>query len=88
MIDIATQLHAIDRQVIRRPGSDGEEVSVLIRRNYDAAIADVWDALTDPDRMKRWFLPITGNLREEAPSNSKATLVAIFSAASDRALSG
>ena len=63
MIDIATQLKAIDREVTRRPGPDGEEVSVRIRRTYDAAIADVWDALTDPDRMKRWFLPVTGDLR-------------------------
>ena len=63
MIDIATQLKAIDREVIRRDGPDGEEVAVLIRRTYDAAIADVWDALTDPDRMKRWFLPVGGDLR-------------------------
>ena len=63
MIDIATQIEAIDREVVRRHGPDGEEVSVRIRRTYDAALADVWDALTDPDRMKRWFLPISGDLR-------------------------
>ena len=63
MIDIATQLKAIDPEVTSRPGPDGEEVSVRIRRTYDAAIADVWDALTDPDRMKRWFLPVSGDLR-------------------------
>jgi uncharacterized protein YndB with AHSA1/START domain len=63
MIDIAAQLKAIDREVTRRDGPDGEEVAVLIRRTYDAAIADVWDALTDPDRMKRWFLPVSGDLR-------------------------
>ena len=62
-MDIATQLEAIDREVTRRPGPHGEEVSVQIRRTYDAAIADVWSALTDPDRMKRWFLPISGDLR-------------------------
>ena len=63
MIDIATQLKAIDREVTRRHGPEGEEVAVRIRRTYDAAIADVWDALTDPDRMKRWFLPVSGDLR-------------------------
>ncbi|HUP17508.1 MAG TPA: SRPBCC family protein [Acidimicrobiia bacterium] len=62
-MDIATQLKAIDREVTRRPGPHGEEVSVLIRRTYDAAIADVWSALTDPNRMRRWFLPIVGDLR-------------------------
>jgi uncharacterized protein YndB with AHSA1/START domain len=64
MIDIAAQLKAIDREVTRRPGPAGEEVCVRIRRAYDAVIEDVWDALTDPDRMKRWFLPVSGDLRE------------------------
>jgi uncharacterized protein YndB with AHSA1/START domain len=63
MIDIATQIKAIDREVTRRHGPDGEEVCVRIRRTYDAVIADVWHALTDPDRMKRWFLPVSGDLR-------------------------
>jgi len=26
-------------------------------------IEDVWDAVTNPDRMKRWFLPVSGDLR-------------------------
>ena len=32
MIDIGAQLDAIDREVTRRLGPDGEEVSVRIRR--------------------------------------------------------
>ena len=65
MIDIANQLNAIHRNVQRQPAGDGagEHVSVLLRRSYDAPAEDVWDALTDPDRMKRWFLPISGDLR-------------------------
>lgn len=63
-MDIASQLEAIDREVTRRPGPQGdEEVCVRIRRTYNAGITDVWDALTDPDRMKRWFLPVSGDLR-------------------------
>ena len=30
---------------------------------YDAPIEDVWDALTDPERIGRWFLPISGDYR-------------------------
>jgi uncharacterized protein YndB with AHSA1/START domain len=63
MIDIQNQIDAIDRDVARRQGSAGEEVAVLISRNYDSAITDVWDALTDPDRVKRWFMPLSGDLR-------------------------
>ncbi len=63
MIDITTEIDAIEREVSRRQGPDGEEVAVLIRRSYDAPNAEVWDALTDPQRMKRWFYPVSGDLR-------------------------
>jgi uncharacterized protein YndB with AHSA1/START domain len=65
MIDIASQLNAIHRQVERQPPADGsgERVSVLMRRSYDAPIGDVWDAVTQPDRIKRWLMPISGELR-------------------------
>jgi uncharacterized protein YndB with AHSA1/START domain len=63
MIDIQSQIDAIDRAVTRRQGSAGEEVAALISRDYDSAIADVWEALTDPDRVKRWFMPLSGDLR-------------------------
>jgi uncharacterized protein YndB with AHSA1/START domain len=65
MIDIASQLNAIHRQVKQLPPADGsgERVSVLLRRGYDAPIGDVWDAVTQPDRIKRWFMPISGDLR-------------------------
>ncbi|GAB2978536.1 SRPBCC domain-containing protein [Saccharothrix stipae] len=61
MIDIADQLKAIHREV--SAGSD-DTIGVLLRRTYDATAADVWDAVTDPDRLKRWFLPVSGDLRE------------------------
>src|SRR5215813_10739048 len=64
MIDIASQLNAIHRKVERLPPTDGfgERISVLLRRGYDAPIGDVWDAVTQPDRIRRWFLPISGEL--------------------------
>jgi uncharacterized protein YndB with AHSA1/START domain len=65
MIDIASQLNAIHRQVEQQLPADGsgEHVSVLLRRGYDAPIDDVWDAVTQPDRIKRWLMPISGELR-------------------------
>ena len=63
MIDITSQIDAIDRTVSRRQGVDGEEIAVLIRRSYDAASDDVWNALTDPERVRRWFYPLSGDLR-------------------------
>lgn len=64
MIDISTQIGAIHREVGSRSAESGEVVSVLLRRGYDQPVEDVWDAVTDPDRIKRWFMPISGDLRE------------------------
>jgi uncharacterized protein YndB with AHSA1/START domain len=63
MIDILHQLKAIHREVAKRPAGDGEVISVLVRREYDAPVDDVWEAVTDPVRVKRWFLPLSGDLR-------------------------
>lgn len=67
-IDVAAQLAAIHRDVHRKaaegaPYDGAEVIAVLLRREYPADPADVWDALTDPDRLRRWFLPVTGDLR-------------------------
>ncbi|HWL48917.1 MAG TPA: SRPBCC domain-containing protein, partial [Acidimicrobiia bacterium] len=63
MIDITNQIEAIERGVSKREGADGEEVVVLVRRTYDSATVDVWEALTDPERVKRWFYPVSGDLQ-------------------------
>lgn len=59
MIDILQHINAIHREVSRT----GEEVSVLLRRSYRAGVEDVWEALTEPERMQRWFMPISGELK-------------------------
>lgn len=63
MIDIANHLKAIHREVGRNQAESGEVVTVLLRRDYDASVDDVWHAVTDPDRIQRWFLPLSGDLR-------------------------
>lgn len=52
------------REIGQGPLAAGEARSALIRRHYDAPIEDVWEACTDPARLNRWFLPVTGDLRE------------------------
>ncbi len=59
MIDILEHINAIHRQV----QLTGEEVRVVLRRSYQAEPEEIWDALTDPDRIRRWFMPITGELK-------------------------
>jgi uncharacterized protein YndB with AHSA1/START domain len=63
MIDAFEEIAAIQREVAKRPGDSGETVAVVLRRSCAAAVDDVWDAVTDPERLRRWFLPISGDLR-------------------------
>lgn len=36
--------------------------AVILSRNYETDISDLWDAITNPERIHRWFAPITGDL--------------------------
>jgi uncharacterized protein YndB with AHSA1/START domain len=63
VIDIIDELNAVHRQTGRGRIPAGEGRTVALRRSYDAAIEDVWDAITNPERVTRWFLPLTGDLR-------------------------
>ena len=45
MIDTTNQIDAIHREVSRRSVDSGEVVSVLLRREYDAPVEDVWNAV-------------------------------------------
>ena len=62
-MDIASEIKAIDRTVGSRDTGAGEARTAHLRRTYDASIEDVWDALTDPDRLRRWFVPVSGDFR-------------------------
>jgi len=63
MKDLLDEVIAAHRDVRRRGSGDAEEIAVAVRRRYDAAVADVWDAVTDPERLRRWFAPVSGDLR-------------------------
>jgi uncharacterized protein YndB with AHSA1/START domain len=63
MIDIVRQIEAIQRSTSDRPTTAGRGKAVVLQREYDAPIEEVWAALTTPERISRWFLPITGDYR-------------------------
>ncbi len=46
---------------ITRTGDDAE---VVFDRVYDTDAADLWETLTDPERLARWFARVDGDLRE------------------------
>ena len=63
MIDVVQQINSVGRKVGSRMLEAGEARTSTISRVYDAAIEDVWDACTNPERIPRWFLPVSGELR-------------------------
>lgn len=63
MIDVKEQINAVRRRVGERMMEAGDARTVTISQTYDAELEDVWDAITSPERISRWFLPISGDLR-------------------------
>ncbi len=62
-IDINEHISAVRRQVGTRTLEAGQARVVTLTRTYGAPVDDVWDACTNVERIPRWFLPITGDLR-------------------------
>jgi uncharacterized protein YndB with AHSA1/START domain len=63
MIDIVRELEAVHRKVGEGRIPAGVGRAIRLQRDYDAPIEEVWDALTNPERISRWFLPISGDYR-------------------------
>jgi len=61
--DIAAHIAATRREV-RNVTQDGQPAKdVIAFRLYETDVADLWEAVTDPERIKRWFAPVTGELK-------------------------
>jgi uncharacterized protein YndB with AHSA1/START domain len=60
VIDGDDQIAAVTRHV----SAPGLEVrTVTLTQTYASDVDDVWDACTNAERIPRWFLPVTGDLR-------------------------
>jgi uncharacterized protein YndB with AHSA1/START domain len=40
----------------------GEARVAVFTRTYGTTIEDLWDACTNPERLRRWYVPVTGEL--------------------------
>lgn len=63
MIDVTHQMNRTQRSVGDRVLEAGEAHVVTIGQAYPTDAADLWDALTNSERIPRWFLPVSGDLR-------------------------
>ena len=79
-IDVARYVGAVTREVKAREHEGAPARVVVATRSYDTMVEDLWDALTSAERIPRWFLPITGDLklggRYQLKGNAGGTITA------------
>ncbi|MGO4446754.1 SRPBCC family protein [Mycobacterium sp. 2YAF39] len=62
-VDVEHQIKAVERKVGTRLIDAKEAHVVTISQSYDTDQEDLWDAVTSIERIPRWLMPITGDLR-------------------------
>ena len=62
-LDVEGVIGATVREVAQREHEGKMAHAVVARRVYATSADDLWDALTNAERIPRWFLPVTGDLR-------------------------
>jgi uncharacterized protein YndB with AHSA1/START domain len=64
MIDVRQQINDVRRTLGDRTLEAGEGRVQTISQLYDTGIDDMWSVVSSPERIARWFLPVTGELKE------------------------
>jgi uncharacterized protein YndB with AHSA1/START domain len=62
-IDVTQHIGSSTRDVSTRSYEGKAARVVSVSRHYHTSPADLWDAITKADRIPRWFLPVTGDLK-------------------------
>ena len=64
MIDTDQQAGNVARAVADREVQGRPAKVVVLAQTYPTDQTDLWDAVTNAERLPRWFAPVTGELRE------------------------
>lgn len=79
MIDVTHQISEVQRRVGTRALEAGEARVVTVSQSYRANLEELWDACTNPERIPRWFLPVSGELqvggRYQIEGNASGTIL-------------
>lgn len=76
--DIAALINAVTREV-RNIEYEGKPAAMVVAsRSYDTSIDDLWDAISNAERLPRWFAPVSGELklggRYQVQGNASGTI--------------
>jgi uncharacterized protein YndB with AHSA1/START domain len=63
VIDVSHQISAVRRTLGDRVVEAKEARVLTISQVYDTGLDDLWDACTSAERIPRWFLPVSGELK-------------------------
>jgi len=63
MIDVTHRISAVARTVGTRTLEAGEARVITVARSFPDPVAEVWDACTTAERIQRWLMPVSGDLR-------------------------
>ena len=61
-LDVEGHLRAVERFVSLLERDGRPAGAVTLSRSYAATVEDLWDAVTNGERIPRWFLPVSGEL--------------------------
>jgi uncharacterized protein YndB with AHSA1/START domain len=64
LTDALDQIGAVRRGVSSLQHRGRPARALVAEQTYSTTAEDVWDALTNPERLPRWFMPVEGDLRE------------------------
>ena len=72
------------REVLKMQWQGESARAIVTRRSYPTDIEDLWHACVTPERLKRWFGPVTGDLREggtyQIEGNAHGTILGVLGA--------
>lgn len=70
--------HAIRRGLVTRTDERGAAKVQTVAQTYATTVEDLWDAVTNQERLPRWFAPVTGDLelggRYQVEGNAGGTI--------------
>ncbi|MCY4113338.1 MAG: SRPBCC family protein [Chloroflexi bacterium] len=61
--DVDHHLGAMERSVSLRDRDGRPAGGVTLARSYETTLADLWDAVTNGERIPRWFAPVSGDFQ-------------------------
>ena len=79
-LDVGYTLGAVDRKVSFTERGGQSAGAIALSRSFAASIDDLWDAVTNGERISRWFTPVSGELEPgghyQLEGNASGTITA------------